>query len=369
MAIFAHQSYPGVVMSESQSADLDAIRLKCPADFIAVVPYLLGYHPSASCVAIAIEGSELKCVLRFDLPERAEDAMLIAHQCTVTMTRMGTPKVYLIGYGSGSQVTPVMDAVPIALDGTGIEILDMLRCEDGRYWSYLDVDCCSPDGTPYDVSSNPAAASAVVAGKVAMADRTAFEGIVAPVRGPDREAVRRATALACRRTTRMLGSAKADFWFAEGRRQLRKCFDEVEAGRPIPADDVAWVGVLLTAVLIRDIGLTFADQYGTDVSIRLWAEVTRRVEPQFAPAPAVNLALLAMRIGDGPLARAAAERALREAPGHQFATLILQGLSVGVPPEVLAEQDLTDLAARIGDLAERAPTGAMPVLPSAHRST
>ncbi|WP_327586991.1 DUF4192 domain-containing protein [Nonomuraea sp. NBC_00507] len=180
--------------------------------------------------------------------------------------------------------------------------------------------------------------------------------------GSGRDAVKAATRAA---RDRMAKSSNTTDWFAEGLHRIRECFDHVQAGRVIPVDELAWLGVLLTSVLIRDIAFTFCRAYGDDVARRLWTEVACRVEPEFVPAPAANLAFLAARSDDLALARAAAERALTIDPEYSFANLIMHGLNMGVPPARLRDIDLDDLAAQITERAMEHPAETRPVLPPA----
>ncbi|WP_158088873.1 DUF4192 domain-containing protein [Thermoactinospora rubra] len=344
------------------SPDSGALRVSSAADLIAIVPYLLGYHPAQSLVAIACDGHLVTCVTRFDLPERSDQTPELVGACAHMLHQQAASCAFLIGYGPDWRVTPVMDGIASAITASGIEIKDMIRCEDGRYWSYVcpDPECCSPDGQPYDVTSSAAAAGAVAAGLVAMPDRAAFCQRVAHVDGPEREPVRAATEAARAAAEAVLDRTD---WFAEGLRRIRQCFERVRAGRPIPAEDIAWLGVLLTGVLVRDIALALTHEYGQDVSLRLWTEVTRRVEPEYAPAPAVNLAFLALRSGDGTLARAAAERALAVDPDYSFAKLIMLSLDTGLPPSQLCNVDFAELVEEIAHQAAANPRGARPVLP------
>ncbi|GAA2324014.1 hypothetical protein GCM10010149_91690 [Nonomuraea roseoviolacea subsp. roseoviolacea] len=352
-------------MPDSPDSNDHAVSLKDPADFIAIVPYLLGFHPDRSLVAMAFDGDALKGVIRFDLPDSSEDAPDAATYCARLLAQNAARYVFLIGYGSGQQVTPIMDGLFTAVTGAGMEILDMIRCEGDRFWSYIckDPHCCSPEGVPYDINGSHVAAGAVLAGRVAMPDRESFARTLEPVEGPERQAVRTATAAARARAESLIPTVDAGYWFIEGTRHVRKCLDHVRAGRPIPVEELAWLGVLLTGIQIRDIALTFQDEYGDEVSHRFWTEVTRRLEPEYVPAAAVNLALLAYRAGDGALARLAAERALRADPDYRFAHMILFALNAGVPPMGIKEIDFADLAREITALSERSPRGAQPVLP------
>ncbi|MBT2233218.1 DUF4192 domain-containing protein [Nonomuraea sp. NEAU-A123] len=352
-------------MGSSIDFDGVAIIINRPADLLAAVPYLLGFHPSDCFLMAAIDDSRLAGLARFDLPDGSEDIARVARSCTDVLRRQSIPSAVLIGYGPGQRITPTMDSVCDALAIEGLEVVEMLRCEDGRYWSYAcsDPGCCPPEGVPYDVTSHPIAATAVANGAVAFPSRDALVDLLAPVTGHEREEMREATALARARAHALLETKEDTYWFIEGLRHVGACFDHVDAGRPIPADEVAWLGVLLTGILVRDIALTFAAKRDYDVCRQFWTEVTRRVEPAYAPAPATNLAALALEAGDGVLARIAANRALDADAGYRFATMISYALDIGMTPASFAGMDITGQEEAIMRLAAEHPIGARPILP------
>ncbi|ETK34590.1 DUF4192 domain-containing protein [Microbispora sp. ATCC PTA-5024] len=349
------------------------VRLNRPADFIAIVPYMLGFHPERSIVAMAFEpaadpdstGRGLRFSVRVDLPDDSEDTPDLARRFAELLTRNGTERAMLIGYGPGWHVTPVIDAVRGALSDAGIDTIDALRVEDGRYWSYTcpDPDCCSPNGVPYDAGSNLAAAAAVFAGYVARPDRAALEAMLAPDGGQDREQVQAATRDACAQAHSLLTDEEDRDWYHEGLTQVAVALDRTQAGQDLSADEVAWLGVRLSAIFVRDAAMTLIGRYDDDTHIRLWTQLTRRVEPDFAAPPAALLAFLALRTGDGPLARVAVERALSVDPRYSLAGLIRTALDCGLPPEAAAGMDCAGMADEIADKAAQCPDLARPVLP------
>ncbi|MFB9472200.1 DUF4192 domain-containing protein [Nonomuraea salmonea] len=343
------------------------IRLTSPADIVALLPYLVGYHPADDLQLLTINGDEVDAVLHCPLPEPTDDLTPTVTETVQVLIRNAATQVVLIAHGPGERVTPVMDAFAPALTARGITVLDMIRYENGRCWSYLcrNPACCPPEGIPYDTTSNPAAARAVVAGLVALPDRQAFEQTLRPVQGQDRHTMTAATAAARARAETLLKDTTLDvaYWLGEGLACARRCFEHVRAARAIPADELAWLGVLLTAVSIRDITYTLSREYGTNLAQRLWTEATRRIDPAYAAAPATNLAHLAIRTGQGALARLAANRALDADPDCSFARLILTALQLGIP--ALTDGITDDLAQTITEHAARHPHTAKPVLPDA----
>ena len=308
------------------------LRLRTPHDVIAAVPYLLGFHPSDSLVAIGSEGPEGSCALRLDLPpdEHLDD---VAEQIAELLVANDFPRAVLVGYGGAEQVNPLMSAARAALDLRGVEVLEALRVEGGRFWSYCCAvpGCCPPEGTPYDIGASPVAAEATLAGRVALTGRDELVRSVAPVGGAAREAMRRATERAkarlvtwmfeCGCDAALLRARTADEGVAYTRDLLRR-------GGPLTDDEVAWLGVLLTHLHIRDEALVHTDTDRLD----LWRDVLRRVEVRFAAAPACLTAYAAYLSGDGALANVALDRAIEADPGYAMAPLLRDVMLSGIPP-------------------------------------
>ncbi|MFC5830632.1 DUF4192 domain-containing protein [Nonomuraea insulae] len=343
-----------------------SVRLSKPEDFITIVPYLLGYMPTMSLVALAFDEpiTRVSSVLRFDLPADSSDAPDLASQLADMLIRNNAHTTLLIGYGPGAMVTPTVDAVAHAVEARDIKITDMLRCEDSRYWSYTcpNPECCPADGTPYDIGGNPAAAEAVLAGLVARPDREEFAATLSPVTGADREQITAATRAACGRARAMLDTTHD--WYGETLRRTAEALEVTRSGAPLNADQVAWLGILLTAILNRDGAMTFLGRYDDDTHVRLWTELTRRVEAAFAAAPAALLAFAAYRIGQGTLARIAVERSLAADPEYRLAMMTRFALQQAIPPAVVAsDMDFGDMAEEIAAKVSARPTGARPTLP------
>jgi hypothetical protein len=76
--------------------------------------------------------------LRYDLPDPpgagvSED--LAAHAVGV-ITSQKIPGLTAVGYGPEILVDPVADALRAAARQAGLDLFDILRVENGRYWSY-----------------------------------------------------------------------------------------------------------------------------------------------------------------------------------------------------------------------------------------
>ena len=351
------------------------VRIDSVAGILAVVPYLLGFHPSNSLVVIGIgpPQGQIKLAFRYDLPDPpdAVQAGDIAAHVVAVLKRQQIDQVIVVGYGPGTQVTPVAELLRVRIDRAQIRLRDLVRVEDSRYWSYFceGADCCPAEGVPFDALAHPAAAALTTAGLPAYPDRAALSRSLAPFTGAAAESMRLATQRALRRgeqlvlaalrpktgdasappapapsasapgTTRRATSRRAAMeaamrLFAEaGRRAARDAIAIYRAGGQITDDDqIAWLSVVLTDLRVRDDAWARMDPEHRDAHLRLWTDVVRRACPAYVPAPASLLAFTAWQSGDGALANIAIERALDADPAYSMALLLAEAIESGMPP-------------------------------------
>ena len=312
------------------------LRLRTSHDVVSAVPYLLGFYPSDSLVAIGTEGPQGSCTLRLDLPP-AEHVDEVAEHVAWLLAGNGFRCAVLVGYGGVARVGPIMAAARAAMATRGIEVLEALRVDGRRFWSETCMvpDCCPPDGSPYDITTSLIAVQATAAGRVALTSRAELVRSVAPVRGPARGAMRKATERARLRRGRWLVECGGDRELVrarmadEGTPHVRDLLRR--PGGPPSDDEVAWLGVLLTDLAVRDEALTHTDAD----RLELWRDVLRRVEQPFAAAPGCLTAYAAYLSGDGALANVALDRAIATDPDYELAALLRDIMLTGVPPAKL----------------------------------
>ncbi|MER7440286.1 DUF4192 domain-containing protein [Micromonospora avicenniae] len=321
------------------STEPPRLAVRSPADLLAAVPYLLGFHPADSVVVVAMRGRRVVFAARADLPDPAEDQAGPARHLASVVQRQRADAATVVGYGPVDRATPAVDAVRGALGEAGLVLLDALRVTDGRWWSYLcaEAGCCPAEGRPYEPGTSEVSASAVYAGQVALPDRGALVAQVAPVDGPARVAMRRATAAAEQRLARLLPPTGEQLDEGQVRTAgvvaVREAMRRQRRGERLSDDEVAWLSLLLTRIEVRDHAWERTD--GRDRDIALWTDVLRRAEPDLIAAPASLLAFAAWRAGQGALAAVALERALAEHPDYSLALLLDDLLRRGVPPSEL----------------------------------
>jgi Domain of unknown function (DUF4192) len=324
---------------------LPRVRLGSPADVLAAVPHLLGFHPASSLVVIGAGGprDRVRVGFRYDLPDPPDGPMAaeIARHAVAVLGRQRLTTVIVVGYGPGRLVTPLADTLAAAFRQARLTVREMLRAEDGRYWSYLcsEPACCPADGVPYDPGCHPVAATMTAAGMPAYPDRAALARTLDPVTGPAADQMRAAISRAFTRAGGLVAQAATGgsggasrLLVAAGRDAVREVIAAYRAGSAVTDDQFAWLAVALTDLRVRDDAWARMDPGLQEAHLRLWTDVVRRAEPALVPAPATLLAFVAWQAGNGALAGVALDRALAADPGYSLALLLRDVIEAGVPP-------------------------------------
>jgi Domain of unknown function (DUF4192) len=311
--------------------------LSTPADILAVVPYIVGFHPVDSLVVAGFVGSEIRLSTRWNLPASPGD---LDHLVPL-LRRERVTATFLVGYGPGGLVTPAVDEVARLLGRAGIRVTEALRAEGGRYWSYScrGGSCCPAEGTPYDPVSSRVAAEAVLHGLVALPDRDSL-----------RRSVRHQGGAGMREATRQVaGEFRAQLAAAGGRgdglaagvvigglMRVRAAIDRHESGGSLDDDEAARLGFELAVIRVRDEAWALLDD--RDVHVALWRDLTRRLEPRHVAPAASLLAAAAWQRGECALASMALDRALAADPGYSMALLLQQALAHLMSPDMLRKR-------------------------------
>ncbi|GAB7041275.1 MULTISPECIES: DUF4192 domain-containing protein [Catenuloplanes] len=318
---------------------LSDLRVASPAHLVAVVPYLLGFHPRDSLVVVGRREHTLLFAARRDLPPAdtplAEVATFAQHIAAV-VARQTIDSVVLFGWtDERSSGAALVAEVADALLELGIPVSDQLRVAGGRFWCYLCTDegCCPPAGRPFDAEAAEIRRSA---GFDVFASREALVASVAPA---DDEGMRVATVAADRRLEELAartGPGAGPLFGAirrAGARAVGVAMARHRDGGTLDDDEAAWLSVLLAHTPVGEYALDRADAAGWQVE--LWADLLRRARPELAAMPAVLLAFTAWRTGQGALAAVAVDRALEADPSLGIARLLDTVLTDGIPPSEL----------------------------------
>jgi hypothetical protein len=318
-----------------------------PAALLAVVPHLLGFIPRSSLVVVGtgLPGGQVKVTMRYDLPDPADPELAsdIAGHATAVLAGQQLSTAVAIGYGPGHLVTPLAGALLEAADRACITLHDVLRAEDGRYWSYTcpGTACCPAEGTPFDVTTHPASA-ALACGATVLPDRDAVAAGIAPLAaaaGPMRAATRRAEqhitqVIAKAGTATRLGTTRRMIT-TEALAAVAGIIKAYRDGGSYRTDyQLAWLTVVLRDLRVRDDAWARMDPRHNGAHTRLWTDLVRRACPGYVAPAASLLAFTAWQAGNGVLANLALDRALADDPDYSMAKLLRQVIAAGAPPSL-----------------------------------
>ncbi|GAA3279703.1 DUF4192 family protein [Dactylosporangium vinaceum] len=324
------------------------LRLRGPAELLSALPYLLGFHPTNSLVALGLRGPGLHVQLRGDLPGDETDAVVLADHYGQVFARNGMDGALLIGYGPPERAAPFLKLVNAAMVVRGLRVYDLLRTHERRFWSLFcsSPDCCPPEGRPFDPETSVAAAEATLAGLVAMPSRETvaelFEGPVGPALAAIEDAGDRANLRVLRLAAGRDPAGIRAAVVAAGRVALEAALTRYAADEALDDDELAWLQVLLHVLDFRDRAWERLDRDtrctgnpAIETHRRFWMDMVRRCEPSAVAPAATLLSYLSWRTGNGLHAALALDRAFAADPGYTGAGLMAEILGRGLSPAEL----------------------------------
>ena len=327
------------------------VRAGSPAALLRLIPHLTGFVPETSLIVIGVcpPRDRIRVTLRYDLPDPPEADLvtdLAAHAVSVLAAQRLTAAV-AVGYGPEHLVVPVAGELLSAAHQAGIDLGEILRVQDGRYWSLVcdSEACCPAAGVPFDATpADPAEAKALAAvGDQVLSTRADLAAQVAPLGGIVHESMRQATRRAERHVSQLLGKvrrssrlgAAKQMIAAEGLAAVGAMIARYrDGGRFTTDDEIARITVALRDLRVRDDAWARMDPAHAEAYARLWTDVVRRAQPGYVAAPAALLAFVAWQSGRGALANVALDRALADDPRYSMATLLRQAITAGAPPSL-----------------------------------
>jgi len=184
------------------------ITVRSPLDLLAMVPYVMGFHPEDSIVVVTVGDAVDGFHARLDLPNDPDDLPVVVETITDAVERNGVRRVAIVVYGDDEYVAEMVSrAVTDALGEGGVTVAEALRTDGDRWFSLTGCTepCCPEEGTPYDLRSHPLTAQAVLEGQVTLSSRQALEDSII---GGDPEALEAAEEAVDRHNDRLLAAAR-----------------------------------------------------------------------------------------------------------------------------------------------------------------
>ncbi len=310
--------------------DPHRLRVRRPADFLAVIPYLLGFHPQESLVVVLSRRGRVLLTARLDLPPTGEEPV-VAAQVRQLSAQHGVDELVLVAYGDDETATrPVLERVSAGLED-GVRVREVLLVSRARWWSLsCSTGCCPSDGAVFDPVGHPLAAEAVYHGLVAGPTRACVEELVA---GPGPDALPRLRALVARTRDRVAGLSRPAAAQAMAD-TVRTALAEPEG--PDEAEAVL-LAVLALDLAVRDVAWALMTRSQAEGHQRLWVRVVATTPPEVASAPRALLGAAAWIGGNGALLNCCVERLQRDDPGYTLGHLLGDLSERALPPSVWDE--------------------------------
>ena len=317
------------------------IRVKSPADLLAVVPFVLGFHPEDSLVLLTTDGAARQLHARIDLPQAQGEVEEMTAQLRQAVARAGARSVVLVAY-SDDQCLALEASSGLArrLHEDGVQVSAAIRA-DGECWFCLDCDddLCSWEGTPYDVSAHPVTARAVLDGRVTYRSRQELADSLIGTDPDATEAVSEASDEAMRRFQAVVrdgggtqGDGPRQHLITEGHWLRRRIARYVETGEPFDPDEAGRALVAMVNIEVRDVAWAAINRTDARAHVELWRDLVRRTPVDLAAAPAALLGFAAWLAGDGALAWCAIDRCQEAEPDYNLARLLSQALAAAIDP-------------------------------------
>lgn len=317
------------------------LRARRPADLLAAVPFLLGFHPEESLVALFLHAGRVQLTARYDLGDQADlDVADLVEQHDPS-------GLVLVAYCADAERgrAALLEQADLLGD---VDLVDLLLVDGERWWSLVcTAGCCPTEGSPYEPGDHPLSAEAVWAGLVARPDRAA---VVATVAGPQEqewdELRRRARPLG----TRLARSGRTERQDALGRAVVAALprLDPVsDDGPPDPSGPVVHadrgaaglddatcleLALLVGDTLVRDVACALVTREDARRHLTLWQQVVARTPPEHAAAPLCLVGVAAWASGNGTLLNACCERLSDLDPAYPMGRLLSDVSRRALPP-------------------------------------
>ncbi|HYH34632.1 MAG TPA: DUF4192 domain-containing protein [Nocardioides sp.] len=293
-----------------------SLTARCPEDLLAIVPVVLGFEPADSIVMLTLD-ADRTFHARVDLPPAPEHLEAVVDLLLEPAVRHGAAAVVLVLYTADEAAARrVVRRMRARGPRARPRMAEALRVHDGRWFPLLrDRRGLGTTGVPYDVSSHPLVAEAVLEGRVLHRSRQELARSLGQDPGAAAEVDAARTgrhapaAWVAQRLEAWVGGSE-DPSTAEAARLLEAI--EVPAVR-----DAAWGRIRRASA--RD-------------DVHFWSALVRRAPDDLVPHAASVLAFAAWLSGDGALAWCAVDRARELDPAHSLAHLVADLLTGAVPP-------------------------------------
>lgn len=318
---------------------------RTPVDLLALVPYVIGFHPEDSVVLLTFGGrgsggDPSSFHARVDLPVVEAEQRSVAAMLREVVARHEVQSVAVLIYSDDVAASALFGSlISAGLDRDGVQIVDVLRIDSDRFHVAEDPE---DPGIGYDLRSHPFTAQGVLEGRVVHENRTALRDSLIGTDAEDAQAVSDAatafvdTFSVLRTSGQSLGEALAGQagWLQE---QIALHLADFETMRkPISSQEAARLLVLVSFEALREVAWAPMTRSTAAQHVELWRALVRRAPADLRAGASGVLAFAAWLAGDGALAWCALDRCLEAEPDDPLAQYVAALVESATPPSVWA---------------------------------
>jgi hypothetical protein len=314
-----------------------ATELTTPHDLLAAVPFMVGYHPKESLVAIALREKKVVMAMRVDFPPQE---LMAATSTTIAthLRREGASETIIVGYlplglTKDGPLAPLREV----LADHGILVKECIEVRGDRFRSTLcaDMECCPLEGSPIPALTD----SRVTAEQVAAGNPLPFLDLDEMKRSIASLPLDRELNQAIKKVAEIDYDSEE---VIELQREGVTAINELalEFGREGFSENKPRIALVLARLLdlqVRDYAMGMATEETSEKLWDMWRWLLR-VAPRGYVAPvAVIFATASYERGDGALAQRALDRAFEDSPKYQMAKLLRRTFAAGWPPSAFTQ--------------------------------
>ena len=318
------------------------IQIDGPANLLATVPFLLGFHPEKSLVIVAVKGQHDQVVvsMTLDLPDKIKDLdAKFMSNLKDTLKRSGADGLVAMFYVEAKphRLQSISELLMKEIS-TEFHVRDILWVCDGNWASYLcsDESCCPKEGRKLEIDKpSLAKTELVLAGRSVVSKRSDINNFL-EITTVNQDLIPILSQLARQKAKAEHSQAlekweSSQFKFLTAKKAIQDLNLKLSARLLFGLTDIP----IRDALLAHHIDLAQINedpnQYLFEIA-QNWAEVAKVSPEAFRPPICTCVAIFMWQAGEGILARSAVGFALAQDPQFHLAKLINNALDSGMPP-------------------------------------
>lgn len=319
---------------------------RTPADLLALVPVVIGFHPEDSIVLLtfgqerprkgrAVAGPE-SFQARTDLPVVEHEQRAVAEMLRDVVARHRVQVAALVLYSEDAEVaSSFADLLVPGLLADGVDVIDVLRTDGDRY--YCVADAADP-GVQFDLSTHPLTAAGVLHGRVVHDSRGALrDSLIGGDTVATQAVADAAEALMDELVEDGLSVHSAPELLTSLGRELQRTISRgLEHPDRLSDADAGRLLVLMSFDPLREVAWSEFTRANASTYVEFLRTLIRRAPADLAPGVGSLLGLAGWLAGDGALAWCALDRSLAARPDDHLAHHIAALLESATPPSVWA---------------------------------